>query len=214
LLGALVCLAAVSQVFVLNMAYDVPVKLFSFHLILMALLILRPELRRLLEAVFTPRTNRLTTLAQLALLLTMVVTHVSPSRAAWFRYGGGAPKSALYGVWNIETFSADGDVKPPLLSDNDRYRRVIFEFPTLMVFQRMDDSFVYHPSTIDTAAGAITLTRTAAVLRYKREGDDRLIIDGVIDGRRLRLECKMQDRSKFNLVNRGFNWVQDYPFNR
>jgi len=52
------------------------------------------------------------------------------------------------------------------------------------------------------------------VLRYKREGDDRLIIDGVIDGRTLHLECKLHDRSKFNLVNRGFNWVQDYPFNR
>ena len=32
-LGALVCLADMIQVFMLNMTYDVPVKLFSFHLI-------------------------------------------------------------------------------------------------------------------------------------------------------------------------------------
>src|SRR5262249_59191874 len=34
-LGALICLANMTQVFVLNMTYDVPVKLFSFQLILM-----------------------------------------------------------------------------------------------------------------------------------------------------------------------------------
>ena len=42
-LGALVGLAATLQVFVLNMAYDVPVKLFSFHLILMTLVLLAPD---------------------------------------------------------------------------------------------------------------------------------------------------------------------------
>ncbi len=42
-LGLLICLADMTQVFVLNMTYDVPVKLFSFHLILIALLLLLPE---------------------------------------------------------------------------------------------------------------------------------------------------------------------------
>src|SRR4026208_2091617 len=32
-LGALICLADAIQIFTLNMSYDVPVKLFSFHLI-------------------------------------------------------------------------------------------------------------------------------------------------------------------------------------
>jgi uncharacterized membrane protein YphA (DoxX/SURF4 family) len=46
-LGALLCLADLSEVFILNMTYDVPVKLFSFHLILMVLFVLAPELPRL-----------------------------------------------------------------------------------------------------------------------------------------------------------------------
>lgn len=222
LLGVLVCLAAVSEVFVLNMTYDVPVKLLSFHLILMSLFVLRPDLRRLLEAIFTARdklldsarANRIASLAQMALLSTIIAVQVFGARSGWYQYGGGAPKSALYGIWNIETFTVNGEVQPPLLTDNDRYRRVIFDLPTFLAFQRMDDSFVFHPSMIDTTAGAITLTKPAAVLRFKREGDDRLIIDGAIDNRTLHLECKLQDRAKFNLINRGFNWVQDYPFNR
>jgi hypothetical protein len=47
ILGALVSLADLTQVFVLNMTYDVPVKLLSFHLLLMALFLLAPDLRRL-----------------------------------------------------------------------------------------------------------------------------------------------------------------------
>ncbi|RPH57361.1 hypothetical protein EHM82_01465, partial [bacterium] len=47
LLGALVSAAATLQVVVLNFCYDVPVKLFSVHLLVMALLLAAPDLRRL-----------------------------------------------------------------------------------------------------------------------------------------------------------------------
>jgi len=214
LLGALVCLAAVSEVFVLNMTYDVPVKLLSFHLLLMSVFLLLPELKRLVEAVLTPRAGRWATIAQIAVLVSVVGIQGFGARSGWFQYGGGAPKSALYGIWNIETFTVNGEVRPPLLTDNDRYRRLIFDRPNGFAFQRMDDTIGGHPSTFDATAGTIAINKSKSVLRYKREGDDRLIIDGEIDGRALHLECKLQDRSKFNLVNRGFNWVQDYPFNR
>src|SRR5271169_4479326 len=56
MLGALVALADMIQVFMLNMTYDVPVKLFSFHLILMALFLLAPECQRLADFLFCNRT--------------------------------------------------------------------------------------------------------------------------------------------------------------
>ena len=54
-LGALITLADVVEVFTLNMTYDVPVKLFSFHLILMSLFLLAPDARRLLNALVLDR---------------------------------------------------------------------------------------------------------------------------------------------------------------
>jgi len=53
--GALICLVDMIQVFMLNMTYDVPVKLFSFHLILMSLLLLAPEFSRLANFLFLNR---------------------------------------------------------------------------------------------------------------------------------------------------------------
>ena len=54
-LGALVALACTIQIFTLNMTYDVPVKLFSFHLILMSLFLLAPDARRLLNVLVLNR---------------------------------------------------------------------------------------------------------------------------------------------------------------
>ena len=46
-LGALVSIGALANIFMLNMSYDVPVKLYSFHLLLMAVVLAAPDLRRL-----------------------------------------------------------------------------------------------------------------------------------------------------------------------
>ncbi|PYU30035.1 MAG: hypothetical protein DMG31_15250 [Acidobacteria bacterium] len=55
MLGMLICLADLTYVFLLNMTYDVPVKLLSFHLILMCLFLLVPELPRLVNFFFLNR---------------------------------------------------------------------------------------------------------------------------------------------------------------
>jgi hypothetical protein len=49
LLGALVCLADTAMIFTFNMCYDVPVKLYSLHLLLMSVFLVAPDFRRLLN---------------------------------------------------------------------------------------------------------------------------------------------------------------------
>ena len=49
LLGALVTLGVTFGVWVVNMTYDVPVKLFAFHLVLMAIFLIAPDARRLIN---------------------------------------------------------------------------------------------------------------------------------------------------------------------
>ena len=51
LAGAIASLLATTMVCVMNLTYDVPVKLFSFHLVVMSLVLLAPDRKRLL-AVF------------------------------------------------------------------------------------------------------------------------------------------------------------------
>lgn len=49
LLGALIVVAVMSNVVMLNFSYDVPVKLFSSHILVLAIFILLPDMKRLLN---------------------------------------------------------------------------------------------------------------------------------------------------------------------
>jgi hypothetical protein len=137
--GALVCLADTTEVFMLNMTYDVPVKLFSFHLMVMSLILLAPELGRITRFFFSDaavgpprqaalfgsaRANRVAFAVQVAFGLLLIAGNAYDAWTGWNRHGGGAPKSPLYGIWNVDQFSIDGELRPPLLTDKQRWRRV------------------------------------------------------------------------------------------
>jgi uncharacterized membrane protein YphA (DoxX/SURF4 family) len=233
-LGALVSLADLTEVFMLNMTYDVPVKLFSFHLILLALFLLAPELARLAKFFFTnratvpgrqwnlfrtSRANRIALVAQAVFGLYLAGVNIYQGMHAWHEYGGGRPKSALYGIWNIEQMSIDGIVRPPLLTDSDRWRRAIFDFTDRTSFQRMDETFANYVSSIDEKAKTLALTKRddekwSAKFTFERPAPDRLLLDGTMDGRKMHAELKLVDRSQFMLVSRGFHWISEYPFQR
>ena len=234
MLGALLCLADMTQVFMLNMTYDVPVKLFSFHLILLSLFLLAPDVKRLLDFFFfnravqrsrqfplfaTPRANRIAVMAQVVFGVFLMGMNAYGSRTLWYQYGGGSPKSALYGVWNVEELTVDGQPQPALMTDHDRWRRVIFDVPTRAAFQKMDESLARFGAAIDTKDNTLKLTKSddkdwKANFIYTRPAVDRLVLDGEIDGHKERMELQLVDRGKLLLVSRGFHWIQEYPFNR
>ena len=233
-LGALVCLADSIQIFTLNMTYDVPVKLFSFHLILMSLFLLAPEASRLVNLLILDRAaapsaqpplargrraRRLLFAAQLVLAAYLVFMNFKGARESWFAYGGGAPKSPLYGIWNVEDMSIDGVTRSPLLTDYDRWRRLTFQTPTTMSFWRMDDTFVRYTTAIDMKAGTIGLTRDGdknwkASFRFQPPEAGRMILDGSMDGHAVRMRVRFVDPKTLLLVSRGFHWIQEMPFNR
>jgi hypothetical protein len=232
-LGALICLADTIQIFTLNMAYDVPVKLFSLHLLLLSLFLLAPEADRLINVLLnraagpsrlssmgrSARARRNALLLQVGIGVCLVTASLMTARQAWTQYGGGAPKSPLYGVWNIETMSIDGQTRPPLLTDADRFRRVIFDRPDFVVVQLMNDNFQYYGARIDTAGRMVTLTGapngpSIGSLAFQQPSSDRLVLTGTFLGQEVRIEGRLFDRNNFLLVSRGFHRVQEYPFNR
>jgi hypothetical protein len=231
-LGALICLADSIQIFTLNMTYDVPVKLFSFHLIVLSLFLLAPDARRLLNVLLlnrtaepstlvalggTVRARRIALAAQMVFAVYLVGMNLNGALDAWKQYGGGAPKSPLYGIWDIEQMSIYGQTRSPLTTDYDRFRRMVFDRPQQAAFQRMNDTFVQYGAKIDTSARTVTFTRgsaTSGTFSYEQPSPDVLVLNGSLDGRKVRMQGRLFDRSNFLLVTRGFHWVQEYPFNR
>jgi len=246
LLGAMVCFADAVQIFTLNMTYDVPVKLFAFHLILMALVLIAPDARRVLNTLVLDRVappssqpplvrglrgRRVLLAAQLLFGAYLIGISAFGSYRSWTRFGGGAPKPPLYGIWNVDRMWIDGVERSPLVTDYARWRRVIVQALTGISFQRMDDTVTGYLAKIDVNARTITLTRVATPpgaaanppgasqagsgrFTFQRPDNEHLSLDGVVDGRKIRMQLTLFDRKRFLLVSRGFNWIQEYPFNR
>ncbi|MEU5980074.1 DoxX family protein [Streptomyces sp. NPDC047315] len=227
--GALLCALELTQVFILNMTYDVPVKLHSLHLLLLSLVLLAPETARLVEFSLsrrevrpavsselfrTRRANRIAAAAQVAAGLWMLGAQLRNDRRFWTAFGPGRAKPELYGIWNVDAYECDGRDRPALTTDGRRWRRLVVESVDVVTVQHMDDSFDLHAATIDMAGRSITLLKMTdpqwkATLALVRVGDDRLTLEGDVDGHHVRLRLSRLDLDSLPLVGRGFNWVQE-----
>jgi hypothetical protein len=229
LLGALVTLAAATQVFALNMTFDIGLKLISLHLMLLALFLLAPDFWRLADLLVwnrpvaprvsaslwsTRRAQRTAAIVQLAVGAYLLGMYTFINVRFWEVGGGGAPRSALYGIWNIEAMSIDGVTQPPVLNDYDRrWRRVIFDEPKTITFQRTDDSFARYTGSIDTSAKTFEIRRAGsgqwrADFVYEQPSPDSLRLDGTMDGHRLELHLRQVNPDTLRLLNSRFRWVR------
>jgi hypothetical protein len=229
-LGAIISLAALVQILVLNLTYDIGLKQFAFHLLLLALLLLGPELRRLARFFLvgapvppspeppllrTSRANRVAVAAQIAFGLYLVGMFGYVSLSRWYASGGGgSPKSPLYGIWDVEQLSVDGLARSPVLNDYDRrWRRVIFDSLDEMAFQRTDDSFAHYGVAVDVDLRRVRLTKShsaswQATFTFERPTPDRLVLDGTMDDHVVRAELKRVGLDSFRLLNSGFRWIR------
>jgi hypothetical protein len=223
LLGALICLLDLAQVMSLNMAYDIGLKLTTFHLILLTLFLLAPDLRRLAEffvfnrateASREPASGRSAVAAQILIGVYLVGTFAYINIGFWHAKGGGSPRSALYGIWDVENLSIDGQERPPVLNDYDRrWRRVIFDVPDTMAFQRTDDSLARYGVSIDAIGKRLALTKGnsttwKAPFTFERPAPGTLILSGEMDGLRIEAHLRLVEFDTLRLLNSDFRWMR------
>ncbi|AKS32419.1 DoxX family protein [Mycolicibacterium goodii] len=230
-LGALVGLASMAQVFLLNMTFDVPVKILSGHLLLMSFVLLAPQVRRLVdlfvlqrasgplsqpELFETARARRISAGVQAALGLWALIGCVVISGSGWFEYGGGRDRPELYGIWAVREFVVDGRPVPPLSTDQMRWKHVVFDEPGLLTYQRMDGALVPAPAEFgdDTITVSDADGTTLADFRVSRKDPQHMELDGELAGRPVRIALDQVDPDQFTLRSRGFHWVQEYPYFR
>ena len=236
LLGALVSAGVLLNIVLLNFCYDVPVKLLSCHLLAMAVFLILPDLRRLIDLLvlnrrveaaaprpFCTRPWLRRGIAVFATLAVLALTLFHLNRAAETSklYGSQAPKGPLSGLWEVDEMSIDGQIRPPLITDTERWRRVIFGNTGQLAVQRMDDFRDRYLLAIDPKGkpGTLDLTRRfdpewKTALAYAQPKPGFLTLQGLWGGHRLQVRLHRVEPPKFLLTTRGFHWINERPFNR
>jgi hypothetical protein len=167
----------------------------------------------------TLRANRIALAAQLLFGLSLFLVDACSSYTFAKRVGFARPKSPLYGIWDVQQQFIDGQLRAPLLRDSGLWRRIVFDVPTRVAFQHIDDSVARYNANINISDKTLTITSPAdknwkANFTIARLSPDQLILDGNMDGHKTRLLLKLFDLKQFNLIGRGSHWVSEAPCNR
>ncbi len=234
LLGALVSFGVLSHVAALNFFYDVPVKLFSMHLLALAVFLIAPDFGRLMRLLVTNRAvlpvaitpllgskslDRSAVVVRTILVLLYVSLGLLGAAESRKVYGDGAPRSPFRGIWNVDELKVDGMPRPPLVTDGDRWRRVVFDHPKMVAIQLMSDNRRRYMLELDEAKKVMVLTRRddpawKSTLAYEQPDPNVLTVSGAYDGHEIRAVLKRSQAPEFLLLSRGFHWINEYPFNR
>ena len=231
-LGALISIAAMTNVVVLNFCYDVPVKQYSAHLLAMAVFLAAPDLRRLADLLvlnrhvppaedrplFRRRWLLLGGLVLEAILLfafSMYALNISYQQYRSFD----TADQPLHGIWEVDELVVGGEVRPLVVTDASRWRYVVFDYSNLFSILPMNNSRQRYVVALDEKKKTLALTKRddpawKSALTYQQPGPRRLTLDGTFDGKQVRASLHRIDAPQSLLVSRGFHWVSEYPFNR
>jgi hypothetical protein len=235
LLGALIVIAVMSNVVMLNFTYDVPVKLFSTHLLLMAIYLTLPDIRRLInffvlnkrvdgvaiQPVYSnDKTRRVYFIGKGALIVLFLFLQVKSQfeiqaqRDAYYEKRA-TEGSGLNGEFEVDTFVLGGDT---LEAGNEtrRWKKVNFTARKASI-QYMDGASM--DWNINSNPGykrfimVSTDISTIGNFKYQQNGGE-VIARGILNQDSVVAKMRRTSSSEFLLVSRGFHWVNEFPFNR
>ena len=233
--GLIITLMTTANVMAVNYFYDVPVKLLSTHLVLMTVFLLLRDVKKLLQFFFTSKAVSLTVIRQpkkegdkslqLAskilkgiLLIYVFGTRFTNLMSAQKTYGSKAPKSELFGLYEVSHMQRNGDTLSPNINDKNRWRYIAFERVGAVQIYAMDKSRTFYKSEIDTLKKKVIFTSyqdstETYLFNYKRT-DSTLSFETIYKGDTLIGTSKRLTKKDFLLMSRGFNWINERPFNR
>jgi hypothetical protein len=233
LLGALVCIGVLSNVVMLNLSYDVLVKLHSSHLLLMAVFLAAPDLRRLaslfvwhrpvppaeLRPLFASHQGNLAALVfRTVFILYLAVDGLHRSHESRLEFADMATRQKLYGAWEVEELTVNGAVRPLLVTDETLWRRLVFEWPGALGIQYAHETEIReYELRLDPGPHMFTLCcdpEWEAAISFKQVRPDVLALEGTVNGQQICGRYRRMDDSRFPLLSRGFHWINEQPVNR
>lgn len=230
-LGALLGMGVLANVVLLNFSFDVPVKIYSFHLFVWAAIVASFDVRRLADffllnrpvapaALRAPfRSKRIERARLAAKIIVIGSMSYEIGKQAWSGYhtwGDGKPVSLDEGLFAVDAFERDGAPTPEGTEDAP-WAYVELGWGYFSAYDANAKRIHGWKVADDAAKHTFTLTPKSGepfTLSYVRPATATLVVEGVIDGHKVAVHATRKDASSFPLMSRGFHWISEYPYNR
>jgi hypothetical protein len=238
-LGALFASVVLANIVALNLCYDVPVKVYSIFYLLSTLVLLVPDLRTLTDVLIfhrptTPRSvafpwparwlRWLRPALKLLAIGGLLFLNITSSIELYRHFIASTPPP-LYGIWEVEEFRRDGRIVPPLPNEAKRWRRIAINRSGGSI-RFMDDSSTSVTLKNDTAHRVLQLSElprerhwdfkdpVATPFHYEMADPSHVLLRAHAGGEEVAIRLRRLDPASSPLLNRGFHWISEMPYNR
>jgi len=223
-LGGLVALVVLSNVVMLNFCYNWPEKLDSTHLLATAAILIVPDLSRLANLLVWNRPTlaadlghpaagaaKTARLAAKSLVLVSMIAIISATTVAMRREWFARPP--LYGIYQVEEFSRNGQPALPLATDSTQWKTMVVQFPESISLKYMDDRWQHHRAAYDPKKGELTLFtgKVSNVLSCQQPDPEHLVLQGPFLNEDLAVRFRRLDEAQFPLMKSRFRWINGFP---
>ena len=232
-LGALLVMAVMSNVVMMNFSFGIMVKVFSAHLMFMAIFLLakdgnrlinffilnKPVLAIYLEPPFNiPWKKKAWIIGKVLVILYLLIPQINNGYRAERGVGDKAPKHPLSGIYNVETFVRNNENVVLLQTDTIRWKQLIISGKkgnARAAVKMMNDSLQYYAFRADTVLKNITLISNADTaqkyeLDYSFPGNEIMLMQGKCKDDSIKIRMRIFDVNKFPLVNSKFRWTRQH----
>lgn len=233
-LGALTSFGVMLNVMMLNYCYDVPVKLLSTHLVIMSLFIILLDGNRLfrffisnqaiqthtLKGIIPTKFEGIKNLIKWPIILFYLAFSLYQANNNSKKWGPNAPKPPLYGKHIVDKFEIHRDTLVfDSIPDVNRWGTFYQKWTTFASMKTGAGENNYINIQPDTSENNfLILKKTTSTewdtLRYESMDSIRYRVYGVFENDSLEMIFRYEDINDRLLVKRGFNWINEYPFNR
>ncbi|MCC5939756.1 MAG: hypothetical protein JJU34_20915 [Lunatimonas sp.] len=222
-IGALLSVAVTFNIFMVNMSFDVPVKILSGHLLLFSIVILWPYLRQLVvilvcrregQIKYEPRrftSKRQKWVYRAAKYYLVFIIPFSLFVGQYLRQGRDGPDNPWDGAYRVTGFEVTGEsiedpVEMLVLEKNSLLvRHVSGSMLYLTTGELGDDGFMLvNGYDQDEELGSLRITQDGGLHHIRWEAGES----------QLSMTATRKIKSDYFLNKRGFNWINEYPVNR
>jgi len=191
-LGAIIILGVMSNVMAMNFFYDVPVKILSTHLVLLALFLIAIDFQRIYR---------------------VFILNEATEPMEWLPYT--KDKEFI----QIKNYLKWGAVILGLGFFVYMSTTNLKKYGNRTRIYRMDDSRDNYRVETDTVNHWLKIKAPKDTVfidsfKYNLPSPLELQLNGIFEGDTLDILLKKQPRDSFQLIKRGFHWVNEYPLNR